>query len=871
MSVVGGSLLSLAVENTTASDLTPSAADTDAAEQNSPTEETLVAPNTESPAGEVANDPPVESLVTPTGEVEDETTKDTSLEYTASTVDGTKVHAYAATGVLPEGAVLQASKISESSDEFAAAKAAVEATGVEFDGMIALDIRFEVGGQEVEPNGLVQVQLELAADVVDGADLGSVAVQHLAETANGVQVETVADGSAATEGTVAVGEQAVKAEFTVDSFSSFTITWDDKGEIQTVTIKYVDQNGDEIECTKAADITGLKAKEVVTLSDYAYDIEGYTYQGAHIGTVDGTPLLQIRTNSDNEKIQYRNSQSGDWTRLRSSTILLVYEGSAPTPPTPPVIEQQLAHDKYVEEKADGTYDLTLTIAGAVGSETNKAKLDVIFVLDKSGSMKYDMTSDSGSEGARREAAGNAINGLTNSLVNNSNIDARFALIGFSNHATTIQGWTTVAGNITKQSKPTSNGGTNYQAGLQEAKTLLKTSRSGAMTAVIFVSDGNPTYYYSNKGELLGNGNSDSDGRCLAAAETEVGTLSANYFFTVGVGPKGNYQKLRDLKDAAIRVPNKNFYEGTDQKTLNAAFNSIQAQITQILCKDVTIVDTLSENVQLVTDESGQPKALTVSVKDSDGNIVASGQNSLTWDGVTITAGYNSATKKITLDFPDSYELKQGYTYLVTANIDATEKAYENYRNNGNSYPNTGDPGTGVTSAGQKGLYTNDTASVTYTYNGTTSTENYAMPVIQLQNSLLTIKKVVEGNMGDKDKDFTFTITVNGVEQDPITLQDGEREVLTLRKGSTVTIEETNAVSDGYKTTIQVGDGDKEDSTSTTFEIEGDTTVIFTNSRIVSAPTGVFCDVIPFVLMTAVALGGAATFVIMRRRRNGGAA
>ena len=34
-----------------------------------------------------------------------------------------------------------------------------------------------------------------------------------------------------------------------------------------------------------------------------------------------------------------------------------------------------------------------------------------------------------------------------------------------------------------------------------------------------------------------------------------------------------------------------------------------------------------------------------------------------------------------LDFPAEYQLNAEYTYKVIANIDATEKAYENYRKN----------------------------------------------------------------------------------------------------------------------------------------------------------------------------------------------
>lgn len=90
------------------------------------------------------------------------------------------------------------------------------------------------------------------------------------------------------------------------------------------------------------------------------------------------------------------------------------------------IEKQINHEKYATLRDDGTYDLTLTVAGKKGTETNKAKLDVIYILDKSGSMKEDFGGTS-----KRIAASNAITALTKSLKQNVNIDARFSMVTFS--------------------------------------------------------------------------------------------------------------------------------------------------------------------------------------------------------------------------------------------------------------------------------------------------------------------------------------------------------------------------------------------------------------------------------------------------------
>ena len=437
------------------------------------------------------------------------------------------------------------------------------------------------------------------------------------------------------------------------------------------------------------------------------------------------------------------------------------------------IEKQINHEKYATLRDDGTYDLTLTVAGKKGTETNKAKLDVIYILDKSGSMKEDFGGTS-----KRIAASNAITALTKSLKQNANIDARFSMVTFSGNKTTgmwgqgdtktwddaevAVSWTTDAGTIERGSKPTSNGGTNYQAGIRTAKELLTSKRAGAMTAVIFISDGDPTFYYNPDGYTRGDGNNDGNGGadnlkvCLDAAKNEITNLGVNYFYTVGVGKASDYVNLSDLCSASGVSGAKNF-DGTNTDELTKAFSTIESDILTFLCSNVSIQDVLSENVEVVKDKDGVFKSLKIVVTGKDGKTIVEGDNKVTFqDGtqnVTLKAGYDSKTKTITLDFPAEYQLNAEYTYKVIANIDATEKAYENYRKNltdnkdenEKGYKDAADAGTG-THAGEKGMYTNENseAKMTYTFRGEEYTELYDKPVIKLHPGKLILEKEVEG-------------------------------------------------------------------------------------------------------------------------------
>ena len=144
----------------------------------------------------------------------------------------------------------------------------------------------------------------------------------------------------------------------------------------------------------------------------------------------------------------------------------------------------------------------------------------------------------------------------------------------------------------------------------------------------------------------------------------------------------------------------------------------------MLCSDVTITDTLSSNVQIAGTMGGNPASMTVAVRDGDGNVAVSGENSVEFDGVTISARYDESARQVILDFPDHYELKGGYTYQVTVNIEPSEAAYEAYRNNGAVYTDTGEAGTGQTSEGRQGFFSNSGSSLTYIYNGEEITDYY---------------------------------------------------------------------------------------------------------------------------------------------------
>ena len=82
----------------------------------------------------------------------------------------------------------------------------------------------------------------------------------------------------------------------------------------------------------------------------------------------------------------------------------------------------------------------------------------------------------------------------------------------------------------KISSLSATGGTNYDRGLADAAAAINTARTGAKKIVIFLTDGQPTYYgnASNCGVHTSN-------NTLEKALTSAATITCSDFYAVGIG------------------------------------------------------------------------------------------------------------------------------------------------------------------------------------------------------------------------------------------------------------------------------------------------------------------------------------------------
>ena len=173
-----------------------------------------------------------------------------------------------------------------------------------------------------------------------------------------------------------------------------------------------------------------------------------------------------------------------------------------------------------------------------------------------------------------------------------------------------------------------------------------------------------------------------------------------------------------------------------------------------------------------------------------------------------------------------------------------------------------------------------------------------------ENGKFTVEKKVKGNMADRDKDFNFRVTFDGIEnmngkikadgreidltEDgtyDFTLKHGEKcEFTNIPFGVTATVNELHVDEDGNKTVIAKAEGATNDSYAVSYdnyqsvtigsktELDGGKVKVndefattITNSSTENVDTGVILDNAPYILMLTVVAAGAMTLVIKKRR------
>ena len=638
------------------------------------------------------------------------------------------------------------------------------------DSTISLDIHFEdESGSEVEPLKQVYVNIKLDSGLIPkGIDPEDVQIYHIKDDESISKVDDIAL-------TKDKDDDSITTNFSTDSFSTFALHWGSANSRFYVNVKYVDTNGNEI----TADPSKLELfknnnngvfgndNDKITPIELDTGIVGMRYKYARVVMSNGTVVnnvLQIERETSLIKGLRYTVDGTNWVVFSSTemrNLELVYEPESRT-----ISNRRIRTDisKTVEDPdKDGIYDLTLTINNQTGSTSNRTNMDVLFLLDTTSSMSEGI-SGSGTDPKISSVYSVLRNVIRNNYFDSSKYNVNYALVGIDSDPHLYQNWTSNGNTLISKIpvSPNNVSRINYEKGFVKANEIFKNGRSDAQKVLIFITDGNPTYYTNhNTGWNEGHVINRYSTMAMLHGQFALYAIDLDYFFSIGLGNQGDYDKLKLLTNSndsdspvrgykGITLPTPGVEVGASPYSAGSKndFLNRMREIVNVLknpkVSNVVLEDKLSQYAMIAKDPSGNPYPLEIEVLGPTGihtgNYIATNmyrlfstpRNSL----ADIVSSYNASTKTIRLEFPYAYTLETGYTYMIKAKIQTTQQANAIYSSTGHFQKNSngsdvvGDPGTGSKSSNQKGFYSNDLATLTYKYKDKEIVETFKKPVIQ---------------------------------------------------------------------------------------------------------------------------------------------
>lgn len=445
------------------------------------------------------------------------------------------------------------------------------------------------------------------------------------------------------------------------------------------------------------------------------------------------------------------------------------------------------HTKSITYNGGGKYTLNLNVVGKDTRESHETteKIEVVLVLDTSGSMNYCM--DGSQRGcnksnpkrltALKEAATSFIDATetTNDTIQDENSKVRIAIAQFGQTSGVVSSLTSdTAALKSSVSRLSANGATPADKGMAAAQTALLRARPGAKKVVIFFADGVPTTQNAFSTRVANNAVQ------TALAMKSAGTLIYSIGIFEGANPEQqsfdnweNDQANQFMHAVSSNYPNATAYDkanwGTGgnlgyYKATNSAddltkiFDDIQKEITTgSAYSGVSIVDELSEYAQV----DGVVWNMA-SMRNFGGATYYRVTGGVTLNVTNLPSGatppvlerdytlwYSDAGNgKIRVEFAGDYELLHNATYTLSYGIVPTDSAYArvNMVDGGINYDATGDAGTGTTSAGKPGFRSNASAQVCYTFDKQSACAAYQHPVLQVPSANVVVTKHWEGGM-----------------------------------------------------------------------------------------------------------------------------
>lgn len=447
---------------------------------------------------------------------------------------------------------------------------------------------------------------------------------------------------------------------------------------------------------------------------------------------------------------------------------------------------QPAHNKYIAYNANtADYTLNLDVTGAKGDTPG---VDVLFVIDTSGSMddEYNWWGHKTADGllTTLKSLLTEQDGIVDKIFEKTGNVNSVAFVSFAGkEQTSATSWYQTSGKESFKQKINAlkaTGGTNWTYAMMKASEVLgQKSSSKNEKVVVFLSDGAPTFSVNSRGNETGNGSDTKNSYYTDAANKVSNSSSLKNAQMYSVYLTSDTQT--GMKTFSDKLSNSDLVNGTNLAT---ALEEILSKVIPTY-KNVVITDTLSEYV----DFAESTPTITVTKKSAAGaeTTLSSSEYTASVSGKTITVRLLGGAS-----------LEDGAKYTVSFRVKPSEAANNYFNTNSGAYPHTGEAGTGVTSAGQKGFYSNNSANtkVSYEIDGTegTKTATYPKPVVQVTTHKLSYEKIWNQPDGIDIPDGAVELTV--------TYTDGIQNTVILNKANGYKYEETVSVTKNIASVIE---------------------------------------------------------------------
>ncbi len=267
--------------------------------------------------------------------------------------------------------------------------------------------------------------------------------------------------------------------------------------------------------------------------------------------------------------------------------------------------------KVVEGGNGRDVDITISLGGQSFSHTTRQKREVVLVLDNSGSMNEMIPGPNGTEISKLDALKSATNSLLDTLLPDGvTNDTRVGIVYYSRRATK-KGLTNDKASLKAfVNSMSAYGGTNVQEGLKLGNSLFSENdvnnpANNSSKSLILLSDGEPTFYTTDSGKVVGSGSDDSqaceweglficfdDGvKPSEAALAEARKIDAT-IYSIGFGVNSNAESFLKSVSGASR-----YYGANSLDSLKQAFTDITDKI-DVIATDVLITDNVPKTFDI---------------------------------------------------------------------------------------------------------------------------------------------------------------------------------------------------------------------------------------------------------------------------------